>query len=183
MPRQTQTHLQMRDDEFERTGYLARDQLIETEKVKAIQPQYPRPLVPWWFPVLAGAAGALLVLWLVIIFVRWCIWTHDNLVYGTPRTTQYDAVVGHQDDKAHPSHFLVLNLQGTVGVTEFPASDYRKQGRFLGGIIVEGDGKLYAHGELAFKDVNGDGRIDIVLTVNDGTKIFLNNGKSFDQPQ
>ena len=53
---------------------------------------------------------AMLVLFVVgSLVVAWGGQLHDNLVYGTPRTYQTDAVVGHGDSKAHPSHFIAIN--------------------------------------------------------------------------
>ena len=62
-------------------------------------------------------------------------WQHvqDDWTYGMPRTYQTDAVVGHNhDSRAHPSHFLALNLRGQVEVFELPAGDPTKVRVFLG---------------------------------------------------
>src|SRR2546425_1583080 len=40
--------------------------------------------------------------------------------YGRPRTFQTDAVVGHNDSAASPSHFIAINLNRHVEVIECP---------------------------------------------------------------
>ena len=65
-------------------------------------------------------------------------WQHvqDDWTYGMPRTYQTDAVVGHNhDSRAHPSHFIAINLHGQVEVFELPAGDPTKVRVFLGPIL------------------------------------------------
>jgi hypothetical protein len=47
---------------------------------------------------------------------------YDTAVYGTPRTFQIDARVGHEGASQQPSHFIALNDQGQIEVIEFPYS-------------------------------------------------------------
>src|SRR5258708_3135559 len=47
----------------------------------------------------------------------------DDSTYGRPRTFQMDAVVGHSDSQAHPSHFIALNLNRPISVIELPRGD------------------------------------------------------------
>src|SRR5258708_17098030 len=66
-------------------------------------------------------------------------WQHmqEDWTYGYPRTYQVDAVVGHNhDSRAHPSHFVALNLRGQVEVFELPAGDPTKMHVFLGPMIL-----------------------------------------------
>lgn len=55
--------------------------------------------------------------------VRWGSDEPYPLQYGDPRTFQIDAVVGNGDNAQHPSHFVAINLHGTVTIIEFPAGD------------------------------------------------------------
>jgi hypothetical protein len=59
--------------------------------------------------------GVGMVLTFTLIFLgqlllAWVNTSLDDLHYGRPRTFQVDAVVGHGDSAATPSHFLALNL-------------------------------------------------------------------------
>ena len=75
-------------------------------------------------PRLARRARVHWLVWLALSWlVPWWQVTRDDLVYGRPRTFQVDAVVGHGDSAAHPSHFLVLNLSRQIEVIEFPGGD------------------------------------------------------------
>jgi hypothetical protein len=65
----------------------------------------------------------------------WWQQTQDDLHYGMPRTSQMDAVVGHQDSAAHPSHFLALNLGGHLSVIEIQGGDVSKTVIYAGPVI------------------------------------------------
>ena len=77
--------------------------------------------------LLPGMAVGMMLAVVLVMLAQWLIgWagnTWNDLHYGYPRTYQIDAVVGHQDSAAHPSHFLALNLQGQVEILEFPGGD------------------------------------------------------------
>jgi hypothetical protein len=84
--------------------------------------------------------GLILLCMLVgfIVFSALTTWwqhTDDYLHYGMPRTFQMDAVVGHQDSAAHPSHFLALNLGGHLSVIEMQGGDLSKTVVYAGPII------------------------------------------------
>jgi hypothetical protein len=111
-------------------------------------------------------------------------WWHthsDDSTYGRPRTFQIDAVVGHSDSPAHPSHFLALNLKRHVIVIEIPGGDVSKAILYSGPILL-GDGQDLTPVTLSFADVNGDGRPDMQLHILDQTLVFLNTGTRFVPP-
>jgi hypothetical protein len=68
------------------------------------------------------SAVGLLTLLLGPVGSWWQTWSDDR-TYGSPRTFQIDAVVGHDDSPRHPSHFLALNLHGELIVIELPGGD------------------------------------------------------------
>ena len=57
------------------------------------------------------------------MFGNW--WTEHQLdaSYGFPRTYQVDAIVYAGDSADHPSHYIFLNLNGTVEIIELPHDD------------------------------------------------------------
>jgi hypothetical protein len=74
---------------------------------------------PHWLLRLGLALSLLLLSWLLLTeAATWTQHSLDTLHYGYPRTYQTDAVVGHGDSPAHPSHFIALNLDGHLEVIE-----------------------------------------------------------------
>lgn len=111
------------------------------------------------------------------LFAWWQI-TQDDWHYGRPRTYQADAVVGHQDSIQHPSHFIAINLNGQIEVIEFPGGDAARAKVYIGPSLIGTSADLMVV-TLAFADVNGDGMLDLIIDVQGGHFIFLNNGKQF----
>ena len=108
-------------------------------------------------------------------------WQHvqDDWTYGMPRTYQTDAVVGHNhDSRAHPSHFLALNLRGQVEVFELPAGDPTKVRAFLGPTI-SGNGADQAVVTISFADLDHDGTPDMILHYGDSEEVLYNKGGMF----
>ncbi len=111
-------------------------------------------------------------------------WWHtqsNDSTYGRPRTFQIDAVVGHSDSLAHPSHFIALNLNRHVIVIELPGGTVSNAVIYTGPILL-GDGQDLTPVTLSFADVNGDGRPDMALHILDQQIIYLNNGTRFVPP-
>jgi hypothetical protein len=118
-------------------------------------------------------------LWVVgMNVVNWGTNEYNNIVYGNPRTFQTDAVVGHNDSSANPSHFIALNLHGQIIVIEFPGGNPSKAIDYAGpDLITPGEDQLPV--TLTFSDVNHDGKVDMVVHVADKYFVFYNNGTSF----
>jgi hypothetical protein len=107
-------------------------------------------------------------------------WTNHQLdaAYGFPRTYQTDAVVGHADSSDHPSHFLFLNLHGQVLIIELPAGNPAHARTYVGPtLLTDHASSVPVTGE--FKDVNGDGKIDLIVHIGDQRLIYLNDGTQF----
>jgi hypothetical protein len=122
---------------------------------------------------------AMLVLWtLLTLAVTWWNTTWDDLHYGRPRTFQTDAVVGHNDSAASPSHFIAINLNGRIEVIEFPGGDASKARMYIGP-------QLYGNGDnlipvmLSFVDVNGNHRPDMILHVQGTRLVYINENSGF----
>jgi hypothetical protein len=129
--------------------------------------------------------GMLAMTALVIGLYSLGIWwqgVQDHWTYGYPRTYQVDAVVGHNhDSRAHPSHFIAVNLAGHVEVFELPAGDPTKVRIFLGPIL-SGQGADQVVVTISFVDIDHDGTPDLVLRYGDTAEVFYNRDGTFQVP-
>lgn len=130
-----------------------------------------------------GYAGLALIVmllgWVVLsVLTNWWTVTQDDLHYGRPRTFQTDAVVGHNDSTASPSHFIALNLNRHIQVIEFPGGDSTKAKVYVGPILV-GPGQDLSAVTLTSKDVNGDGKPDLIINVQDSHFVLINDNGQF----
>jgi hypothetical protein len=135
--------------------------------------------VHWMLYVGVGMIAAL-ALWVTASsLLAWGTNKYDDLIYGNPRISQTDAVVGHNNDsQAHPSHFIALNLHGQVIVIELPAGDPTKSTDYIGPeLIAPGDEQIPV--TLTFSDVNNDGKPDMIVHIQDKEVHFCNNGTKF----
>jgi hypothetical protein len=121
--------------------------------------------------------------WILLSSVgTWWVNEQNTWSYGFPRIYQTDQVVGHADSTANPSHFIALNLNGHIEVIEFPGGDGSHARIYIGPQLF-GDNAILTPVTLSFKDVNGDGRPDLLLHVQDQTIVFLNDGTQFKTPK
>jgi hypothetical protein len=126
---------------------------------------------------------AMLALWtLLSLAVSWGSTTWNDIQYGRPRTFQIDAVVGHTDSAANPSHFIALNLNGRIEVIEFPGGDGSKARIYLGPQLYGTDANLIPV-TLSFVDVNGNHRPDMLIHFQSSRIVFINDQGGFRPPQ
>jgi hypothetical protein len=134
-----------------------------------------------WSLIFGVGMVAMLALWVAgSIALHWWQVTQDDWHYGRPRTFQIDAVVGHNNDSvSSPSHFIAINYRAHIQVIEFPAGDTTKA-KIYQGLPLYGEGQDLAVVTLAFKDINSDGRPDMIIIVNRATHIaYINDSGQF----
>jgi len=102
----------------------------------------------------------------------------NNHVYGNPLTYQTDQVVGHADSSDHPTHFIAINLHSRVTIIEIPGGDASKARIYSGPTLYSDNGDSIPV-TLEFKDVNGDGKVDMIVHIGDKQIIYLNDGTKF----
>src|SRR5215471_12695957 len=74
-----------------------------------------------WSVILGLGMILALLLWMAASeALAW--WSNHQLdtQFGMPRTYQTDALVYPSDTQAHPSHYIFLNLNGTIMIVELP---------------------------------------------------------------
>ena len=134
--------------------------------------------VHWLLYVGLGMMAALALWALGTVAIGWGTNEYNNFVYGYPRTYQTDQVVGHNDSRQNPSHFIAINLHGQVIIYELPGGDPSKSIDYIGpDLIAPGEDQLPV--TLTFSDVNHDGKIDMVVNVAGSHFVFYNNGTKF----
>ena len=135
----------------------------------------------WLFYAGVAFMGITLTIMVTIIvpplFQRW----NDDRVYGFPRTYQVDENVGHGTPKTPMSHFIFLNNKGEIEVTEISGDPEKPNPHLYVVTRVTGDMAAYYPVTASFVDVNGDGKVDIEITVNNTLFILYNDGTEFKQ--
>jgi hypothetical protein len=133
------------------------------------------------FPLIAVVVGMLLMAALFLMMNTLGSWWQihqDDVTYGRPRTYQVDAVVGHNDSAANPSHFIFLNLNRHVEIIELPGGD-TTHARIYTGPTLFGNGQDLTPVTGLFKDVNGDGKLDMIVHIQDQVLVYINDGTQF----
>lgn len=107
--------------------------------------------------------------------------TSDDWHYLRPRVFQTSAVVGANDSQSNPTYFEALNLNRHVYIFECPGGDCTKA-KIINGPILFGDGQDLSPVTITFKDVNGDGKLDMEVHVGDQTFVMINDGQGNFRP-
>src|SRR6266550_4488122 len=131
-------------------------------------------------PTTGSPVGSLLAVGLTA-FVSWWRVHQDDVQYGRPRTFQMDAVVGHEDSPANPTHFIFLNLNRHVEIIELPGGDAAHAHIYQGPVLF-GDGQDLTPVTGEIRDVNGDGKPDVIVHIQDQQLVLINDGTQF-RPQ
>jgi len=136
-----------------------------------------------WLLFAGLALIIMLVGWAALnLFATWWQVHTDDVTYGTPRTFQIDAVVGHNNDSpTSPTHFIALNLHDKIIVVEIPAGEISKSRSFAITTLTQGSELTPVTIEL--RDVNADGKPDLLVHIGDPGNVFtvilLDNGQQF----
>ncbi len=141
----------------------------------------PRRNLHWSF-ILGVGMILMLALWVLGSYaLSW--WQNHQLdsTYGMPRTYQTDQVVGHADSAQHPTHFIAVNLDSKVTIIEIPGGNSSHARIYSGPTLFSDNGDTIPV-TLEFYDVNGDGKVDMIVHVGDQKIIYLNDGTQF-KPQ
>ncbi|GER90433.1 hypothetical protein KDW_45950 [Dictyobacter vulcani] len=101
-----------------------------TETHKAQQPGQLRRKRHWLVSLGLGMVVMLVLVFCWQFLAQRASGLYEDWQYGHPRTFQTDAFVGHESVATIPSHFIAVNLNGTIQVIELPGGDQTKVQRF-----------------------------------------------------
>lgn len=144
-------------------------------------PKAEKRRVHWMFFLGLGMLVMVLAWFGLTQFANW--WTNHQLdsTYGFPRTYQTDERVGFGDSQT-PTHFIALNLNGQTEVIVCPASNCTKAIVFPV-VKLFGDNAASVPVTVSFQDVNGTGKLAMIVYVGDQQFIYLNDGTQFKTQQ
>jgi len=131
--------------------------------------------------VLAGVLAFFVLFWVGSIAITWSTDRYNDMAYGsTTRVAHVDAYVGHSgEDATHMTHFVSMNMNGTAVVIEIPAQDAQHTKVYVGPLIgLDADAKKVPV-TVTFRDVNSDGKPDMVVSYGSNQWVFYNNGTQF----
>ncbi len=114
---------------------------------------------------------------------------YNDWTYGaSTRTSHLDAVVGDHDSITSPTHFVAMNLHGSIDVIELPGGDVTHAKVFPGPHLLWSNADK-AVVTLEVKDVNNDNKPDIIVHIVGDTDLLFrqtnanfvlrNNGSGF----
>ncbi len=109
---------------------------------------------------------------------------NDDRVYGYPRTLHARANVGHGTKEQPDSDFIAENVRGSIYVVEIGEAGTTPTLIHAYYIIrLTGEGNdLISIIAITFSDMNGDGKPDMLVTLENGsTFVLYNTGNSFSQ--
>jgi len=160
-----------------------RQQVIQRGNKRIVIHNEPPPTrrLHWSF-ILGVGMILMLALWVLGSYaLSW--WQNHQLdsTYGMPRTYQTDQVVGHSDSTDHPTHFIAINLNAHITIIEIPGGN-NAHARIYSGPTLYSDNGDQTPVTLEFYDVNGDGKVDMIVHVGDQKIVYLNDGTQF-KPQ
>ncbi len=145
---------------------------------KAQQARPEREPRPHWVGFIGLALIVMVIGWLVLcLLFNWWQGVQDDWRYGRPRTFQGDAMVGG-DSAATPTHFLALNLHGHISIIEIHAGDPNHTSMLVDPTTVGPLDPVI----LQFKDVNQDGKPDLLVLAHHTMSVFINEGNGTFRP-
>src|SRR5690348_6034313 len=118
-----------------------------------------------WLVISGLSMMVLLLLWAGLSWLTsWIANNQLKATYEYPRVFQADAVVYPGDTSTHPSHYLFLNLNGTVMIVELPHGDSAKARIYKGPTLFQDDAdQIPVTGE--FRVVNG--KVEMLVHIQD----------------
>ncbi|NWF80638.1 MAG: hypothetical protein HXY37_11400 [Chloroflexi bacterium] len=119
---------------------------------------------------------------LVNALIGWAQVRLDDLRYGRPRTSHVAGYVGHPaEGPGRPTRLVGMNIDRQVVVLELPGGD-ATQVRSLPGPYLFGAREDLTPVVLSLRDMDGDGRDDLIIDVRNEHVVYLNREQGFRLP-
>jgi hypothetical protein len=155
-------------------------QLIEQGNRRLVIHQGPPPRAKrrtHWSWLFAGGMVVMLALFIGFqLLGNWWSQHQIDTAYGFPRIYQTDAVVYPGDTFTHPSHYLFLNLNGTVEIIEFPHGNAAHARVYTGPTLyAENADQIPVTGSFT----NVSGREEMIVHIQERDIVYVNDGKQF----
>ena len=133
-----------------------------------------------WLLILGTGMLLMFLLYLGVNWVgNWWAMHQMDASYGFPRTYQMDAIVYPGDSSSNPSHYIFLNLNGTVEIIELPHGDSDHARIYKGPALLSDQAALIpVTGE--FKNVGG--KVEMLVHIQGQVIVYVNDGTQF-KPQ
>ncbi len=128
-----------------------------------------------WLFFVGLALCIMLMGWILLTtLANWWTIQIDDWRYGRPRTYQVDANLGHGSRTDPNSHFIAENLRGRILVIEVPGDDPSQMKVYTVNYIFSGQDMSLFPVTLSFRDESGDGKLDLIVNVQQSHFVFLN---------
>ncbi len=179
LPRPVRTHIQVTRHAIPQRATAQRPARQQPPSLARPSPRQQSALRLHWLTWVGVGMVVMLCGWVLItLLAAWWHGEQDDLHYGRPRTFQIDAVVGHHDSPAHPSHFIAQHLGTHYYVIELAGGDPANV-RVIAPMTDIGPGEDLTPITLQFQDVNHDGRPDMIIKVGATRMVFINAHGTF----
>ncbi len=129
--------------------------------------------------ILIGIMAIVVLVTLGRLVGSWWQVHQDDTQYGRPRTFQMDAVVGHGDSQTSQTHFIFLNLHGRIQIIEISAGEASHTHIYTGPVLFGGEQELAPVTADPPVDVNGDGKPDLIVHIQEQRIVYINDGTGF----
>ena len=134
--------------------------------------------IHWLVLIGLTMTATVIVMILLQIALSFVTVVYNDLHYGRPRTFQMDAIVGHHDSAAHPTHFTAMNLGGHIEILEIPGGDASHARMFVGPTLA-GSGADLVPVTLQLVDRQGNHHPDLLVQCGSVELWFNNEQGSF----
>jgi hypothetical protein len=159
---------------------------VQTKELRTLRGLLPDGS-PWMRRLTIGVYAATTLLLLLAMYamvgslVEWARVAADDVRYGRPRTTHLDGFVGHGEDRGVPTHIIAMNLNRRVVLIELPGGE-PSVARVVEGPYLFGADESLTPIELRTQDMDGDGTLDLLVTIRREQVVYLNKDGVFRLP-
>jgi len=128
--------------------------------------------------VIGGLVAITTMILLITTVIGWWNTWQDDMTYGRPRTMQLSGWVGHNEQTGQATNFIAQNINGEVNIYEIPGGDTAKM-TVIKGPRLFGKNADLTPVKIRLEDVNADGHVDLIATVDGSELVYMNDSGKF----